>query len=232
MPRSHPAPHQMDLLLPDTRPAYEKLEEGAVLLRQFATPQEAELLLALKQVARQAPFRHMLTPGGGAMSAAMTSCGAVGWVSSPQGYAYTTLDPASQRPWPAAPAGLLRLAQKAAQAAGYPHFSPNTCLLNRYESGSQMGLHQDRDERDTTQPIVSLSLGRTGLFMWGGRKRTDRVRTFPLEHGDVLVWGGPARLHYHGIKGLGPHTHPLTGMTRFNITFRHVAAPSLQPPPA
>lgn len=218
-------PQQMDLLLPDTRPMRINVEKGAVLLRAFATPRGTEFLQALEHVAKQAPFRHMHTPGGGCMSAAMTSCGTLGWVSSLQGYAYTTQDPISQQAWPAMPACLLALAQSAAHAAGYDHFTPNACLLNCYQNGSHMGLHQDRDEHDTTQPIVSLSLGRSGLFLWGGPTRRDRVRTLTLEHGDVLVWGGPARLHYHGLKGLGPSAHPLTGWTRFNITFRHVAVP-------
>ncbi|NHO57626.1 DNA oxidative demethylase AlkB [Acetobacter lambici] len=214
----------MNLLLPDIRPTREELETGAVLMRQFGTPHATGLLQSLHEIAQQAPFRHMLTPGGGTMSAAMTSCGALGWVSSPRGYAYTTQDPLSQRPWPAMPANLSTLAQNAAQAAGYPDFAPNACLLNCYQSNSHMGLHQDRDEGDITQPIVSLSLGRTGLFMWGGPERRSRVRTFALDHGDILVWGGPARLHYHGIKGLAPTPHPLTGLTRFNMTFRHVEA--------
>ncbi|WP_338332934.1 DNA oxidative demethylase AlkB [Acetobacter sp. LMG 32666] len=226
MTHPHPPAQQMDLLLPDTRPAREELETGAVLMRQFATPHAANLLQALHEITQQAPFHHMLTPGGGTMSAAMTCCGTLGWVSSPMGYAYTALDPLSQRPWPAMPASLFALAQSAALAAGYPNFAPNACLLNRYQSHSHMGLHQDRDEGDITQPIVSLSLGRTGLFMWGGPNRHGRVRTFALEHGDVLVWGGPARLHYHGIKGLAPNPHALTGLTRYNMTFRHVVAPS------
>lgn len=225
-----PTAQQMDLLLPDTRPMHEELEAGAMLLRAFAKPCDAEYLQALEHVARQAPFRHMHTPGGGTMSAAMTSCGTLGWVSSLQGYTYTTLDPLNQQAWPALPPCLLALAQTAAQAAGYAHFIPNACLLNRYQNGSHMGLHQDRDEHDTTQPIVSLSLGRSGIFLWGGPDRRSKVRTLMLEHGDVLVWGGPARLHYHGIKGLGPHAHPLTGWTRFNITFRHVVAPPTPAP--
>lgn len=225
---AHPPAHawQMDLLPPDTPPLREELEAGAVLLRQFATPQAATLLQTLHRLTRQAPFRHMRTPGGGTMSAAMASCGALGWVSSTQGYTYTPVDPASQQPWPAMPASFVSLAQDAAKAAGYAGFTPNACLLNRYQNDSHMGLHQDRDEGDTTHPIVSLSLGRTGLFMWGGQNRRDKIRTIALEHGDVLVWGGPARLHYHGIKGLGPNPHPLTEQTRYNITFRHVVAPS------
>ncbi|MFT8417987.1 MAG: DNA oxidative demethylase AlkB, partial [Acetobacter sp.] len=221
-------PQQMDFLLPDPRPLREELETGAVLLRQFATPHATELLQAIEHVAQQAPFRHMHTPGGGTMSAAMTSCGALGWVSSTQGYTYTPQDPASQHPWPALPAPLHDLAQNAAHTAGYPHFAPNSCLINRYQNAAHMGLHQDRDEHDTTQPIVSLSLGRTGLFMWGGPTPRDKIRTIALEHGDVLVWGGPARLHYHGLKKLGPNAHPVTGETRFNMTFRHVAAPAMQ----
>lgn len=230
MPRSHTPAQQMDLLLPDTRPLREVIENGAVLLRHFATLHATALLQAIGQIAQQAPFRHMRTPGGGTMSAAMTCCGTFGWVSSPHGYAYTTHDPASQRTWPTLPALLQHLGQKAAQTAGYTHFSPNSCLLNRYQNGAQMGLHQDRDEGNTTHPIVSFSLGRTGIFMWGGATRHDRVRTLLLEHGDVLVWGGPARLHYHGLKGLGPSAHPLTGETRYNITLRHVVPPALLSP--
>lgn len=229
MTRSPIPTQQMDLLLPDTRPEREQLESGAILLRQFAAEQEKELLCVLAQVEQQAPFRHMRTPRGGTMSAAMTCCGNWGWVSSPQGYTYTAQDLLSHHPWPPIPTVLSHLAQKAAQDAGYAGFTPNACLINRYQTGSLMGLHQDKDEQDIMQPIVSLSLGRTGLFMWGGKKRNDRVRVLALEHGDVLVWGGPTRLHYHGIKGLAPQPHPLTGLTRFNITFRYVAIPSSQP---
>ncbi len=200
--------------------ASEPLAPGAVLLRGFALARETELLTAIESVASQAPFRHMVTPGGFTMSAAMTNCGPLGWVSDRSGYRYSPVDPISNQPWPALPAAFLSLASEAAVSAGFLHFIPDACLINRYEPGAKMSLHQDKDEEDLAQPIVSVSLGIPAVFLFGGLKRADKQLRVPLVHGDVVVWGGPARLRYHGIQPLKESHHPLLGNYRINLTFR------------
>ena len=132
---------------------------GAVILGGFARPFERPLVLALQLVVEAAPFRHMLTPNGRRMSVAMTNCGAVGWVSDRAGYRYDPCDPESGRPWPSMPAPFSELAARAAARAGFDGFAPDACLVNRYEPGARLSLHQDRDERDFEAPIVSVSLG-------------------------------------------------------------------------
>ena len=171
-------------------------------------------------IAAVSPFRHMVTPGGWEMSVALTNCGQVGWVTDRSGYRYDPIDPATGRPWPAMPAAFADLAVEAADAAGFADFRPDACLVNRYAPGARLSLHQDRNERDFDQPIVSVSLGLPAVFLWGGKKRTDRVRRVPLVHGDVVVWGGPDRLTFHGVNSLAEGEHPLTGAYRFNFTFR------------
>jgi len=201
-------------------PWAEPLCEGAIVLRRFASARAGELLDGIGTVAKQAPFRQMQTPGGHTMSAAMTCCGAWGWVTDSQGYRYQQTDPVSGEPWPAMPAVFRVLAKEAARAAGYHRFKPDTCLVNRYEPGAKMGLHQDKDEDDFAQPIVSVSLGTPMTFQFGGLRRSDRPQRVPLEHGDVVVWGGPSRLRYHGVLTLKQAEHPLTGASRYNLTFR------------
>jgi alkylated DNA repair protein (DNA oxidative demethylase) len=192
------------------------LGPGALLLKNFAGPHVPDLMAAVENIAAAAPFRQMLTPGGKTMSAAMTNCGAVGWVSDRRGYRYSATDPQTGNPWPPMPALFAKLARDAADSAGYADFTPDVCLLNRYEPGAKMALHQDRDEQDFTAPIVSVSLGLTALFLWGGKTRADKPRKVTLEDGDVLVWGGASRLNFHGIAALKPGIHP----HRINLTFR------------
>ena len=191
-----------------------------MLLAGFARPADAPLLAALGEVVAKAPFRHMMTPGGFTMSVAMTNCGAAGWVTDRRGYRYDAHDPNTGRTWPAMPAVFHDLAQSAAAAAGFPGFKPDACLLNRYQPGARLTLHQDRNERDFDAPIVSVSLGLPAVFLWGGLSRADRARRVRLIHGDVVVWGGPARLAYHGVDVLKDGAHELTGAVRFNLTFR------------
>ncbi len=198
----------------------EPLCEGAMVLRGFALASEAVLLQALDAITAQAPFRHLVTPGGLRMSVAMTNAGPLGWVSDRRGYRYDPIDPDSGRPWPPMPAVFLQLADAAAAHVGFTGFVPDACLLNRYEAGARLSLHQDRDERDLGQPIVSVSLGIPAVFLFGGLQRADRPQRVPLAHGDVVVWGGPARLRYHGVLPLKPNHHPLLGETRINLTFR------------
>jgi len=196
------------------------LGAGAVVLRRFAQADEAGLLGAVRQVIEQAPLRHMVTPGGFRMSVAMTNCGDLGWVSDRTGYRYDGIDPESGKPWPQMPEVFKRLATEAASQAGFEGFMPDACLVNRYEPGTRLSLHQDRNERDFSQPIVSVSLGISAVFLFGGPKRSDRARRVPLDHGDVVVWGGPARLHYHGVLPLKEGVHPFWDGCRINLTFR------------
>jgi alkylated DNA repair protein (DNA oxidative demethylase) len=198
----------------------EAMAEGAVLLRAFARPAEDELIAALRDIVVQAPFRHMLTPGGHQMSVAMTNCGNAGWVTDRGGYRYDAIDPQSGKPWPEMPIVFRELARHAAAEAGFDDFSPDACLINRYQPGARMSLHQDKDERDFESPIVSVSLGLPAIFLFGGAKRSDKPRRFRLEHGDIVVWGGPSRLFFHGVAPLGDGEHNLLGCQRVNLTFR------------
>ncbi|SDC63437.1 DNA-N1-methyladenine dioxygenase [Cupriavidus sp. YR651] len=205
---------------PDASPAIETLAPGAVVLRGFARDVEQDLLAAVRDVSAAAPFRNLITPGGLRMSVAMTNCGDAGWVSDRTGYRYDPVDPQSGEHWPAMPEVLRALARRAAEAAGYPGFAPDACLINRYLPGTRLSLHQDRDELDLRAPIVSVSLGLPATFLWGGLRRADRPDRIRLAHGDVVVWGGPSRLVFHGITPLADGDHPLTGHERINLTFR------------
>jgi alkylated DNA repair protein (DNA oxidative demethylase) len=189
-------------------------------LRGFALPFEREIGAGVAAVSAAAPFRHMRTPGGFSMSVAMTNCGAFGWVSDPTGYRYSPTDPQTGVAWPAMPAAFAELATRAAAAAGFPDFVPDACLVNRYEPGARLTLHQDKDERDFGAPIVSVSLGVPAVFLFGGSKRNDRPQRVPLEHGDVVVWGGPARLRYHGVAKLEESRHAFADNARINLTLR------------
>ena len=197
-----------------------ELGPGAVLLRGFALEGEPAMLVALDQVVASAPFRHMVTPGGHTMSVAMTNCGALGWVSDRRGYRYDARDPETGRPWPPMPADFANLARNAASSAGFNGFSPDACLINQYVPGARLTLHQDRNERDFAAPIVSVSLGLPAKFLFGGLARSDRPQRIPLAHGDVVVWGGPSRLAFHGVDALKEGSHPLLGPRRINLTLR------------
>ncbi len=203
-----------------TLPKRQELAAGAILLRGCALPHEGVVLAALQDIAASAPFRRMNTPGGFQMSVAMTNCGDAGWVTDRSGYRYDANDPVSGKPWPAMPDVFRELAMSAAREGGYPDFVPDACLINRYEPGARMSLHQDKDERNFTNPIVSVSLGLPATFQFGGARRNDPVEKIVLHHGDVVVWGGPSRLYYHGILTLKDGEHAQTGRARFNLTFR------------
>jgi alkylated DNA repair protein (DNA oxidative demethylase) len=196
------------------------LAPGVVLLRGFALTDASALVDTIGDVARVAPFRSMTTPGGRRMSVATTSCGPLGWVSDEAGYRYSPCDPESGHRWPALPGAFRTLARGAAERAGFPGFEPDACLVNRYQPGARMGLHQDKDERDFEAPIVSVSLGLPAVFLLGGLRRSDRPQKLPLVHGDVLVWGGPARLRFHGVQPIAEGRHAQTDRYRFNLTFR------------
>jgi alkylated DNA repair protein (DNA oxidative demethylase) len=201
-----------------------ELEPGAWVLRAYALPQVRELLGAIDRVVSMAPLRHMTTTRGWRMSVAMSNCGHAGWLSDASGYRYDSVDPETGKAWPAIPPVFADLATRAAQAAGYGGFVPDACLINRYEPGARLSLHQDRNEQDFSAPIVSVSLGLPATFLWGGPSRAQRPRRVGLEHGDVVVWGGPARLHFHGVDTLREGLHPMTGALRYNLTFRRALA--------
>jgi len=197
------------------------MADGAVLMRGHALSQADQLIDDIHRISSSAPFRHMVTPGGFSMSVAMTNCGTYGWVTDRRGYRYERQDPLTGENWSPMPESLLSLAVTAAHEAGYPDFIPNACLINRYEPGAKMALHQDKDERDFSRPIVSVSLGLPVTFQFGGLQRTDPVTKYPLQHGDVVVWGGASRLFYHGVLTLKNGIHEKAGAFRYNLTFRH-----------
>ncbi|RQO62478.1 DNA oxidative demethylase AlkB [Paucibacter sp. KBW04] len=210
----------MNASLFDDEPAEMPLAPGATMLRGFALAHSAALQAGVAAVLAQAPLRQMLTPGGKLMAVWMTNCGPLGWVSDRRGYRYQAQDPVSGRPWPALPAAFAELAQQAAERAGFPRFEPDACLINRYLPGTRLSLHQDRDEQDFSQPIVSVSLGLPAVFLFGGLSRGDKTERLDLQHGDVLVWGGPARLRFHGVMPLAGGRHEELGEQRINLTFR------------
>ena len=196
------------------------LASGAVLLRAFAASQATALLGALHEVARCSPFRHMATPGGYRMSVAMTNCGECGWVTDEMGYRYDAVDPSRAARWPPMPTVFREVATTAAAAAGFSEFEPDACLISRYQPAARLSLHQDKDEVDLESPIVSISLGLPAVFLFGGQRRSDRALRVPLAHGDVVVWGGPARLRYHGVMPLADGHHPMLGACRVNLSMR------------
>jgi alkylated DNA repair protein (DNA oxidative demethylase) len=206
-----------------TQSSRERLADGAWLLRGFALDGIDTLLAEIEQITAAAAFRHWLTPGGLRMSVAMTNCGTLGWVSDRRGYRYTTHDPLSGQPWPTMPSVFSTLAHSAAESAGFPGFDPDACLVNHYEPGTRLTLHQDKDESDFSAPIVSVSLGLPATFLFGGNARKDQHRRIPLQHGDVVVWGGPARLYHHGVLPLKDGNHSGLGRQRLNLTFRRAS---------
>ena len=210
----------LDLFDDPPRSTREPIGPGAFVLPGFARSRADALLAAIRALAERAPFRHMVTPGGFTMSVALTNCGALGWTSDRRGYRYSPTDPDTGLPWPAMPESFARLAREAAAAAGFDGFAPDACLVNRYEPGARLSLHQDKDERDYEAPIVSVSLGMPAVFLFGGLARGDKAARIPLQHGDVVVWGGDDRLRYHGVLPLKDQPHPALGSLRINLTFR------------
>lgn len=217
-----------DLFSEDARSWREDLCPGALVLRNSVQPREASLLAALDDITDAAPLRHLVTRGGFRMSVAMTNCGDYGWWSDRSGYSYTRIDPLTGKAWPAMPKVFRELAKNAAASAGFDNFEPDACLINRYAPGARLSLHQDKNERDFSQPIVSVSLGLPATFLFGGLQRTDKSQRVLLTHGDVVVWGGEARLRFHGVAALKsrgkpeekPGIHPQLDECRINLTFR------------
>jgi DNA oxidative demethylase len=210
-----------DLPLP-TEDLQTALAPGALLMRGFGRAGDVDILQAVESVIAQAPLRHLQTPGGYTMSIQTTRCGSMGWVSEPGGYRYAASNPGTQQPWPTMPPCLLDFAVRAATEAGYPDFVPDSCMINQYLPGTKLGLHQDRDERDLRAPVVSLSLGLPAIFLFGGLQRAGKTQRYRLAHGDVVVWGGPSRLAFHGVLPVAEGDHALLGRRRVNVTFRKV----------
>jgi alkylated DNA repair protein (DNA oxidative demethylase) len=186
----------------------------------YALPWIDRLLPELRRVLAQSPFRQMVTPGGFTMSAALSSCGDLGWTTDATGYRYSPVDPRSQQPWPSMPEAMRQLAVEAAADAGFTQYSPDACLINRYIPGAKMSLHQDKNERRYSEPVVSVSLGLPAIFLFGGHERSDKPLKVSLFHGDVVVWGGVDRLRFHGVMPIKDGMHPIMGPQRINLTFR------------
>ncbi len=185
---------------------------------------QAALLGEIRQVVAAAPLYTPRMPrSGNPMSVRMTNAGPLGWMTDKErGYRYQATHPETGRPWPAIPQKLLALWE---ELADYPH-PPEACLINYYAGAAKMGLHQDRDEQDFTAPVLSVSLGDTGIFRVGGKSRKDPTRKFELKSGDVFVLGGEERLSFHGIDRILPGTSGLLAEGgRFNLTLRRVTKP-------
>ena len=202
-----------------TEPTHEQILPGAVLMRGLALAQDVEFFSAIDTIVAAAPLHHATTPGGLPMGVMVSDCG------TPQAFGrrWDPQNPAVRKTWPPMPRVLEDFAIRCGVRAGFPLFRPDSCHVNRYQAGTKLGLHQDRHECDLSQPIVSISFGLECVFLLGGLERTDKTKRLLLEHGDVLVWGGPSRMRFHGVLPLKPGHHPLTGPYRYNLTFRKVA---------
>lgn len=197
-----------------------QLAAGAYWLKGFAKTISDELSQTVLMHFRHYPPQTMMTPMGYPMSVKTSSCGSHGWVGTKNGYGYLPYNPITQAPWPPIPDNFLALAVRAASKVGYHHFEPDTCLLNYYAIGTKMGLHQDKDEKDFSQPIVSVSLGLPAVFLFGGAKRYDKTQKCLLTDGDVVVWGANSRRFYHGVNTIKSGRHAVLGEYRCNLTFR------------
>ena len=202
-----------------TEPTHEQILPGAVLMRGLALAQDVEFFSAIDTIVAAAPLHHTTTPGGLPMGVMVSDCG------TPEAFRrrWDPQNPAVRKTWPPMPRVLEDFALRCGVRAGFPLFRPDSCHVNRYQAGTKLGLHQDRHEFDLSQPIVSISFGLECVFLLGGLERTDKTKRLLLEHGDVLVWGGPSRMRFHGVLPLKPGLHPLTGPYRYNLTFRKVA---------
>ena len=195
--------------------------DGFRMFPDAMTPlQQASLVQEVLSLVDLAPLYHPTTPGGRPMSVAMTNLGALGWMSDRNGYRYQTSHPVTGAPWPAIPASLLDIWRR----FGGRKDAPDACLVNLYREGARMSLHQDRDERDFSAPVVSVSLGDTALFRLGGVERRDPTRSVRLASGDICVLSGRSRLAFHGVDRIVSGSSQLIpGGGRLNLTLRLAA---------
>ena len=204
---------------PDAPPA---LPEGMFLrpgVVDFLGQQR--LQAALETVLRAVPPARIRTKGGGLTAAAMTNCGVVGWWGDAKGYRYISASPQTGLPWPPIPDEFIKLIQGVTSESPWPDFAPDACLINAYAAGAKMGLHQDRNEKDFSQPIITVSLGDAADFLIGGFARGDKTQALKLRSGDVLLMGGASRMRFHGVRKIYPGTSPLDEISgRYSLTFR------------
>lgn len=205
-------------LFSDLVPEMEELAPGVFLFRTFVD--EKKIFEVVQNAAKETPFRHMVTPGGKKINVAGISMGDAGWYSDRRGYRYERTDPMSGKAWPNIPHDISKITTDAAKKAGFKNFVPDSCFINRYEPGVRLTAHIDQDEVDFDQPIVSISIGVSAIFQIFGKTRGGKAMNIPLHSGDLLIFGGPARRLYHGVKKIEPQSHPLTGDIRYNLTFR------------
>jgi len=212
---TRPAPLFDDLFTPE-------LPEGVVFRPKLLDLAAQNALLAeLEGVLRAAPAAKVMTKTGGFTSAAITNCGEAGWWSDRRGYRYETTNPTTGVPWPKMPRGFLDAVALAVRDTPWPAFTPDACLINFYEPGAKMGLHQDRDEKDFAHPIVTVCLGDDADFLVGGPKRADKTVPVVVGSGDVMIMGGAGRLYFHAIRKIYPGTGPLPDVRgRYSLTFR------------
>jgi len=208
----------MSDLFSATRHEFEEIYPDIYVLPQFVDP--TVLLLEVDKVIAQAPFRKMMTPMGHYTGVALSNCGEYGWTSDLQGYRYSKQDPQTGNFWPPLPESYLNLAKRAASKAGFNNFEPDACLINRYKLGDKLGSHQDKNEKDFAQPIVSVSIGLSAVFQIFGETRAGVKVEYLLQSGDVMVWGRKSRLAYHGIRTIKVDTLNPKLTQRINITFR------------
>jgi len=205
-------------LFSNSRPIKEEIYPDLFILANFV--KTAPLLKAVDEITKSSPFRKMMTPNGHYTGIALTNCGQWGWTSDSQQYQYSKIDPQTNQYWQPMPEVFYSLANKAAKFAGFDNFQPDACLINRYLIGDKLGSHQDKNEADFSQPIVSVSIGLSAVFQIFGKQRSGIATNYRLQDGDIAVWGNSARLAYHGVRTLAadPLNHHLT--QRINITFR------------
>lgn len=195
--------------------------ESVFMLKGYAEPWIDELHQGICEISKQSPFRRMTLKNGNKMTVEMTNCGEFGWLSDQSGYRYTHYDPLTAAPWPDMPSGFKDLAIAAASEVGFNSFVPDSCLVNRYHRSTGISLHQDINEIDFGQPIVSVSLGVSARFILGGLKRCQKQVKTLIHHADVMVWGGVDRKVFHGVMPLQVvQEHSRFGATRINLTFR------------
>ena len=208
----------MSDLFSDQQTLKQVVAPGITLLKRYAST--TELMPLIQQIKTQSPLRHMGTSMGHKMRVSSTNCGNLGGYSDEFGYRYLKNDPLTQQAWPSMPSAFKHLAIKAAMEAGILNFNPDSCLINHYPIGISMGSHQDKEERDFSWPIVSVSMGLSAVFQIFGKTRSGVELEILLEDGDVLILAGPARLYYHGVKPVKADLMQPNLTDRYNMTFR------------